>query len=124
MSMADCSPKSCSPAARPDGCAFIDAEFLFRQPGPVHTSEVIVFARGGTHTGEDRDVFLSRRLHLSQFPDGHDCDIRICRMVLALVITSYFGIFAYLITQGKWMAERNAQQAQQARDELRHVVGF
>jgi Phospholipase_D-nuclease N-terminal len=44
--------------------------------------------------------------------------------VLVLVITSYFGIFAYLITQGKGMAERNAQQAQQARDELRSVVGF
>ena len=34
------------------------------------------------------------------------------------------GIFAYLITQGRGMAERNAQQAQQARDELRHVVGY
>jgi hypothetical protein len=44
--------------------------------------------------------------------------------VLALVLTSYFGIFAYLITQGRGMAERNAQQAQQARDELRRVVGF
>jgi hypothetical protein len=44
--------------------------------------------------------------------------------VLALVLTSYFGIVAYLVTQGKGMAERNAQQAQQARDELRQVVGF
>jgi hypothetical protein len=44
--------------------------------------------------------------------------------VLGLILTSYFGIFAYLITQGKGMAERNAQQAQQARDELRRVVGF
>ena len=44
--------------------------------------------------------------------------------VLALVLTSYLGIFAYLITQGRVMAERNAQQAQQARDELRRVVGF
>src|ERR1700757_2383688 len=44
--------------------------------------------------------------------------------VLVLVLTSYFGIFAYLITQGRGMAERNAQQAQQARDELRRVVGF
>ena len=44
--------------------------------------------------------------------------------MLALVITSYFGILAYLITQGRGMAERNAQQAQQARDELRHIVGF
>jgi hypothetical protein len=44
--------------------------------------------------------------------------------VLALVLTSYFGILFYLITQGRGMAERNAQQAQQAREELRHVVGF
>src|SRR3974390_3199614 len=44
--------------------------------------------------------------------------------VLALVLTSYFGIFAYLITQGRGIAERNAEQAQQARDELRRVVGF
>jgi hypothetical protein len=42
--------------------------------------------------------------------------------VLALVLTSYFGIFAYLITQGRGMAERNVQQARQARDELRRVV--
>jgi hypothetical protein len=44
--------------------------------------------------------------------------------VLALFLTSYLGIFAYLITQGRGMAERNAQQAQQARDELRRVVGY
>jgi hypothetical protein len=44
--------------------------------------------------------------------------------VLALVLTSYLGILAYLVTQGRGMAERNAQQAQQARDELRSVVGY
>ena len=44
--------------------------------------------------------------------------------VLALVLTSYLGIFAYLVTQGRGMAERNARQAQQARDELRRVVNF
>jgi Phospholipase_D-nuclease N-terminal len=44
--------------------------------------------------------------------------------VLALVLTSYIGIIAYLVTQGRGMAERNAQQAQQAREELRRVVGF
>src|SRR3974377_2512830 len=44
--------------------------------------------------------------------------------VLALVLTSYFGILFYLITQGRGMAERNAQQPQQAREELRRVVGF
>ncbi|HUL89842.1 MAG TPA: SHOCT domain-containing protein [Pseudolabrys sp.] len=44
--------------------------------------------------------------------------------VLALILTSYLGVFAYLITQGRGMAERNVQQAQQARDELRRVVGY
>ena len=44
--------------------------------------------------------------------------------VLALVLTSYLGIFAYLITQGRGMAERSAEQAQRAREELRHIVGF
>ena len=44
--------------------------------------------------------------------------------VIALVLFSYFGIFAYLVTQGKGMAERNALQAQQTRDELHRIVGF
>ena len=44
--------------------------------------------------------------------------------VLVLVLTSYIGILIYLITQGRGMAERNAQQAQQAREDLRRVVGF
>jgi hypothetical protein len=44
--------------------------------------------------------------------------------VIALVVFPYLGIFAYMITQSRGMAERNSQQAQQARDELRKVVGF
>ena len=44
--------------------------------------------------------------------------------VIGLVVFSYVGILAYLITQGRGVAERNAQQAQQAREELRRVVGF
>ena len=44
--------------------------------------------------------------------------------VIGLVVFSYVGILDYLITQGRGMAERNAQQAQQAREELRRVVGF
>jgi hypothetical protein len=44
--------------------------------------------------------------------------------VIGLVVFSYIGILAYLITQGRGMAERNAQQAQQTREELRRVVGF
>jgi hypothetical protein len=33
-------------------------------------------------------------------------------------------VLAYLIFQGRGMAERNVQRAEQARDELRRVVGF
>ena len=44
--------------------------------------------------------------------------------VIALIVFSYLGVFAYIITQGRGMAERNSQQAQQAREELRRVVGF
>ncbi|WP_407178682.1 SHOCT domain-containing protein [Bradyrhizobium sp. STM 3562] len=44
--------------------------------------------------------------------------------VIVLILTSYLGVIVYLITQGRGMAERNAQQAQAARDELRRVVGF
>ena len=44
--------------------------------------------------------------------------------VLALIVFPYLGIFAYMITQSRGMAERNSQQAQQARDELRRVAGF
>lgn len=43
---------------------------------------------------------------------------------IVLVLFSYIGILAYLITQGGGMADRNAQQAQAAREELRRVVGF
>lgn len=42
----------------------------------------------------------------------------------ALIVLPYIGIFAYIITQGGGMAERNKAQAIQARDELRQVVGF
>jgi hypothetical protein len=44
--------------------------------------------------------------------------------VIALIVFSYFGVFAYLISQSRGMAERNSQQAQQAREEFRRVVGF
>ena len=44
--------------------------------------------------------------------------------VLALIVFPYLAIFAYLITQSRGMAERSSQRAQQAREELRHVVGF
>ena len=44
--------------------------------------------------------------------------------VILLIVLPYVGIFAYLITQGRGMAERNQARAQHARDELRHMVGF
>ena len=44
--------------------------------------------------------------------------------VIALLLFPYFGVFIYLITQSTGMTERNLQQAQRARDELRQVVGF
>ena len=44
--------------------------------------------------------------------------------VIALIVFPYLAILAYLILQSRGMAERNVQQAQQARDELRRVVGF
>jgi len=44
--------------------------------------------------------------------------------VIALIVFPYISVFVYLISQGKGIAERNAQAAQQARDELGRVVGF
>ena len=44
--------------------------------------------------------------------------------IIALIVFPYLGIFAYLITQSRGMTERSSQQAQQAREELRRVVGF
>jgi cbb3-type cytochrome oxidase subunit 3 len=44
--------------------------------------------------------------------------------VIAFVLFSYIGVFAYLLTQGRGMAERNQARANEARDALRQVVGF
>jgi len=44
--------------------------------------------------------------------------------VIALIVFSYIGIFAYLLTQGRGMAERNEARANQTRGELRQIVGF
>ena len=44
--------------------------------------------------------------------------------MILLIVLPYIGIFAYIVTQGRGMAERNRAQARQARDELRQVVGF
>jgi hypothetical protein len=44
--------------------------------------------------------------------------------VIVLIVLPYVGIFAYILTQGGGMAERNAARATQARDELRQLAGF
>ena len=44
--------------------------------------------------------------------------------VILLIVLPYIGIFAYIVTQGRGMAERNKEQARQACDELRQAVGF
>ena len=44
--------------------------------------------------------------------------------VIALIVVPYLGVLIYLIFQERGMAERNAEQAQQARNELRRAVGF
>ena len=44
--------------------------------------------------------------------------------VILLIVLPYIGIFAYILSQGRGMAERNQDRAKQAREELRKVVGF
>jgi hypothetical protein len=44
--------------------------------------------------------------------------------VIVLIIFPYLGIFIYLISQHRGIAMRRQQQAQQARDELRQMVGY
>ena len=44
--------------------------------------------------------------------------------VILLIILPYIGIFAYLLTQGRGMAERNEARARHAQDDLRQFVGF
>jgi hypothetical protein len=44
--------------------------------------------------------------------------------VIVLILFPYLGIFVYLISQGRGMAERQNQRVQRTRDELLQVVGF
>jgi hypothetical protein len=48
---------------------------------------------------------------------------KVCWVIL-LIILPYIGIFAYLLTQGRGLAERNEARAKQAHDDLRQFVGF
>jgi predicted membrane channel-forming protein YqfA (hemolysin III family) len=44
--------------------------------------------------------------------------------VIVLIIFPYLGIFIYLIAQHRGMAERQSQRAQQAREDMRHFIGY
>lgn len=44
--------------------------------------------------------------------------------VIFLVILPYLGIFLYLLTQGRGMAERDAARAKSAQEHLRQMVGY
>jgi Phospholipase_D-nuclease N-terminal len=44
--------------------------------------------------------------------------------VILLIVFPYLGVFIYLISQGRGMAERQNQRTQQAREDLRQIVGF
>ena len=44
--------------------------------------------------------------------------------VILLILFPYLGIFIYLITQHRGMAERQSQRVEQAREDLRHFAGF
>ncbi len=44
--------------------------------------------------------------------------------VILLVVVPYIGVFAYLLSQGRGMAERQEYRAQRTRDDLRQFVGI
>jgi len=44
--------------------------------------------------------------------------------IIFMMLAPFIGVFAYLIFQGRSMADRNVEQAQRARDQLRRAVGF
>lgn len=44
--------------------------------------------------------------------------------ILLFLVLPYIGVFGYLLTQGRGMAERQEARAREARDQLRRMVGF
>ncbi len=44
--------------------------------------------------------------------------------VILLIVLPYIGVFAYLVSQHRGMAERSEADAKAAREHLRDVVGF
>lgn len=44
--------------------------------------------------------------------------------IVALIFVPYLGVLAYLIFQGRGMAERRLQDVKHARDDMRRFIGF
>jgi Phospholipase_D-nuclease N-terminal len=44
--------------------------------------------------------------------------------VIALIVFPYLGILVYLITQHRGMAERQSHRVEQAREDMRHFIGY
>ena len=44
--------------------------------------------------------------------------------VIGVILFPYLGVLVYMISQGKSMAQRSAERAQQTREEFRNVIGF
>ena len=44
--------------------------------------------------------------------------------VIGVILFPYLGVLVYMIVQGRGMAERKVVRTQQAREELRNVIGF
>jgi hypothetical protein len=44
--------------------------------------------------------------------------------ILFVIVLPYLGVFIYLVTQGRSMAQRNVRAVEQQREELRQVVGY
>jgi ABC-type multidrug transport system fused ATPase/permease subunit len=44
--------------------------------------------------------------------------------IVLLLVLPYIGVFVYLLTQGGGMAEREAEAARNAREQLRGAIGF
>ena len=43
--------------------------------------------------------------------------------IIVLIIVPYFGVFAYVISQSRGMADRNEERVQRTRNELRNYLG-
>lgn len=44
--------------------------------------------------------------------------------IIFLIVLPYLGIFAYLLTQGRGMSERESARARSAQEHLRQMIGF